>query len=137
MSNFEAKQGNLRKLHRSGRVVGYTRLNSPLVMLKAGNLLVGGSIVALSSQIWFASGSWWRRGLSTFRQPANYGWLLHSAGMRQGLCCSDVSLIDNMQVCFPWYAHASLVPSAFSPQQCTNRYCVPQRLPLARLTCHF
>ena len=26
MSNFEAKQGNLRKLHRSGRVVGNTRL---------------------------------------------------------------------------------------------------------------
>ena len=52
VSNFEAKQGNLRKLHRSGRVVGNTRLNSPLIILMVWKVPVGGSIIAFSSQIW-------------------------------------------------------------------------------------
>ena len=52
VSNFEAKQGNLRKRHRSGRVVGNTRLNSPLVIVVVWKALVGGSLIAFSSQMW-------------------------------------------------------------------------------------
>lgn len=56
MSKFEAEQGNLRRLHKSGRVVGNTRLNPPLPKLKAGMILVGGTIIALSSQVWVCHG---------------------------------------------------------------------------------
>ena len=52
MSNFEAKQGNLRKLHRSRRVVGNTRLNSPLVILVIRKVVACGWIIAFSQHNW-------------------------------------------------------------------------------------